>query len=278
MSRKAVKKLGRVPVLALLIIVVLSAVACGGLRAPVSSEPAMVPSTSLGTGLTEAAVTAEPVSTAGGTASSEGRQAGAARYLRCARDNDIRFGRISLEQGLSQSVVEAILQDDKGFMWFGTEDGLNRYDGYEFVVYTHDPETLDSLSDNWIWSLYEDQSGVLWIGTNTGGLNRFDRETDQFMHYQNDPNDPHSLSHNAVRSIHEDREGVLWIGTWGGGLNRFDRDTEQFIRYQNDVDDPHSLSNGNVFSIHEDQSGVLWIGTDGGGLNRFDRETEQFTR
>jgi len=207
-----------------------------------------------------------------------------------AQKNSMTFGHISLEQGLSQNTVLCIFQDRKGFIWFGTGDGLNKYDGYSFTVYHHDPENPQSLSHNVVHSIYEDRSGVLWIGTGGGGLNRFDPrssrgEIEQFTHYQADPDDPHSLSHNVVRSIYEDRSGVLWIGT-GGGLNRFDPqssqgETEQFTHYQSDPDDPHSLSHNVVSSIYEDRSGVLWIGTVS-GLNRFDPrssqgDTEQFT-
>ena len=271
MSQETVKKLARVPVLELLIILVLSTTACSGLAAPISPELAAAP--------TEAVVTAEPAFAPAKAASTGGSHAAVAPRPRRVQDNDIRFERISLEQGLSQSVVLCMLQDSHGFMWFGTQDGLNRYDGYDFVVYKHDPEDPHSLSDGFVRSIYEDRSGALWIGTNTGGLDRFDRETERFTHYQNDPDDPHSLSDDNVQSIYEDRAGVLWVGTLGGGLNRLDRESApgagagQFTHYQNDPDDPHSLSNDNVQSIYEDQAGVLWIGTNGGGLDRLDRES-----
>lgn len=170
------------------------------------------------------------------------------------------------------------MQDSKGFMWFGTTDGLNKYDGYTFTVYEHDPANPNSLSNNAVYAIAEDRSGTLWIGTWGGGLNRFDRETERWRHYQHDPSDAHSLSNSYVFSMLQDQSGVLWVGTWRGGLNRFDPETEQFTRHQYDPHDPHSLSSNNVLSIYEDQSGVLWIGTGGGGLNRFDRETERFAR
>jgi len=192
-----------------------------------------------------------------------------------ASGNRIRFEHLSLEQGLSQSSVLCMLQDGKGFMWFGTWDGLNKYDGYNFTVYKYDPEDPYSLSDNTVWSMVEDRLGVLWIGTR-GGLNQFDRETGHFVRYQHDPGDPTSLSDNLVYSIAEDRSGALWVGT-EDGLNRFERDTGRFTRYRNDPDDPHSLSNNAIRSIYEDRSGVLWIGTRG-GLNRFDRATGHFVR
>jgi hypothetical protein len=93
---------------------------------------------------------------------------------------DIRFEHITVEEGLSQNGAYSIIQDSKGFMWFGTQDGLNKYDGTSFTVYKHDPENSASISDNWIWTILEDRQGTLWIGTLSGGLNSYDRELDQF--------------------------------------------------------------------------------------------------
>ena len=90
-------------------------------------------------------------------------------------------------------------------MWFGTQDGLNRYDGYEFRIYRHAESQPGSLRDNYILSLFEDRAGTFWVGTNKGGLNRYDRQTEQFMAYVNNPNDPESLSLNAVNAIGEQR-------------------------------------------------------------------------
>jgi ligand-binding sensor domain-containing protein/signal transduction histidine kinase len=193
---------------------------------------------------------------------------------RPASGHHVKFDRVSLEQGLSQSSVLCILQDDIGFMWFGTEDGLNKYNGHSFTIYRHDPEDPNSLSNNVIRSIIQDREGVLWIGTD-GGLNRLDRVSEEFTRYQNDPDDPHSLSDNAVLSIHEDQSGALWIGTGAGGLDRLDPETARFSSYQADPDNPRSLTSNGVSSIYEDQRGALWLGTDG-GLDRFDRETESF--
>ncbi len=186
-----------------------------------------------------------------------------------AQPHALEFERISLEQGLSQSVVTCIRQDRKGFMWFGTMDGLNKYDGYGFTVYKHDSQNDNSLSDNSITALYEDRFGMLWIGTRDG-LNRFDRLTERFTSYRHDPANPHSLSHNNISALGEDRanaEGGLWIGTAGGGLNWLDRKTERFHHYQRDAAKPNSLSNNQVRAIHIDNTGVIWIGT-AGGLNK----------
>ncbi len=190
----------------------------------------------------------------------------------------MEFDRLSLDEGLSQVTVEAILQDSRGFMWFGTGDGLNKYDGYNFTVYKYDVEDPNSLGANYIQVIREDSQGLLWIGTDGGGLSKFDPATEQFTRYQNDPEDPRSLGSDSVFEIYEDRSGTLWVGTfWGGGLHKFDRQKDQFTRYDFNYDDPDGLWGEGIFAIHEDQAGVLWIGTEGGGLQTFDRETEIFT-
>jgi signal transduction histidine kinase/ligand-binding sensor domain-containing protein/class 3 adenylate cyclase len=198
-----------------------------------------------------------------------------------AQRNKIKFEHISIEQGLSQSSVKCILQDNQGLIWFGTEDGLNKYDGYRFTIYKSNPDNHHSLSDNHIFSIYEDKSRILWIGT-FDGLNKFDRKKEQFTQYKHNSENLHSLSHNYVRSIYEDKSGSLWIGTYGGGLNKLipsenDGSPPSFTHYTHDSDKPFSLSNNNILSIYENKSGFLWIGTDGGGLNKFDCEKEQFT-
>jgi signal transduction histidine kinase/ligand-binding sensor domain-containing protein/CheY-like chemotaxis protein len=190
-------------------------------------------------------------------------------------DIHITFEHLTVQQGLSDNTIFCILQDSKGFMWFGTQEGLNRFDGYGFKIYPNNPKTAYSLSNGNTWSLFEDQRGVMWVGTQGGGLNKYDRERDRFTCYRNDPNDPTSLSDDYVRTIYEDQKGALWIGTRSGGLNKFDREKEQFIHYKNIPDDLASLSNNTVRSIYEDKKGVMWIGTMD-GLNKFDREKGQF--
>ena len=125
-------------------------------------------------------------------------------------------------------------------MWFGTESGLNKYDGYNFTIYQHNPDDSNSLISNWTSALLEDDSGLIWIGTHDGGLDRYNRKLDQFTHYQHDPDDPFSLSSDEITALYQDRNGELWIGT-GGGLDRFDQENERFIHYQHDPDDPEQL-------------------------------------
>ncbi|NUO82681.1 SpoIIE family protein phosphatase, partial [candidate division KSB1 bacterium] len=151
------------------------------------------------------------------------------------------------------------------FMWFGTMDGLNKYDGYGFTVYKHDFQNPHSLSDNSIQALFEDEAGVLWIGTR-GGLNSFDRRSEKFTRYVHDPNNPHSLSHNTINAICETRQdsiATLWVGTTGG-LHRFEAARKRFLRYQHDPNDAASLSDNAVRALHVSRcadSTVLWVGT-----------------
>ncbi len=162
-------------------------------------------------------------------------------------------------------------------MWFGTQDGLNRWDGYSFTVLKRDPENKSSISANTIWALHADRDRALWIGTDGGGLNRLDLRTLVFTAYRNDPANPASLSSDRVRAIHEARDGVLWVGTDGGGLNRFDRALSAFTRFLHDPSNPNSPSGDRIRSIAEGKDGAIWIGSDGGGLSRLDPKTGTFT-
>jgi signal transduction histidine kinase/ligand-binding sensor domain-containing protein len=197
-----------------------------------------------------------------------------------------QFVHINVEQGLSQSTVFDALQDKEGYMWFGTEDGLNRYDGYDFAVYRHDPDEPNSLSHHWINAIVEDHTGVLWVATDGGGLNRYEREKDQFVRYQADAQDPDSLSNNEVTAILEDSSGTLWFGT-RDGLSRYDREQDAFVSYRHEGagqgagqgagSSAAHRAESEILALFEDSKGVLWVGTDGAGLSRFDRETETFT-
>jgi signal transduction histidine kinase/ligand-binding sensor domain-containing protein/CheY-like chemotaxis protein len=199
-----------------------------------------------------------------------------ARVGKTGSTDQFKFGHLTNEDGLSHNNVRCILQDQNGFMWFGTQEGLNRFDGYEFKVYTHRDEDVNSISGDSIMALCLDHRGVMWIGTEEG-LNRYDPYKDRFIRYRYQANNPNSLSSNDVRVIYEDREGVLWIGTKFGGLNRFRERNQQFSLYQNQPNDPASLSHNYVTALYEDSSGTLWIGTKE-GLNRYDRQEDRFTR
>jgi ligand-binding sensor domain-containing protein len=181
----------------------------------------------------------------------------------------VRFDHLNLDDGLSQGSVYAILQDRMGFLWFGTQDGLNKYDGYDFTVYRHDKYDSGSISDNCIYSLFEDRDGYLWIGTLSGGLNRFDPRTRRFKSFRYAANDPRGLTSNLVTSIWQDRKGTVWVGT-DNGLNRLERDG--FVSY---FKGGPSYAGKRVNCIYEDSKGTLWVGTTT-GLYRYDTLTASF--
>ncbi len=194
----------------------------------------------------------------------------------------IRFEHLTIEDGLSQNAGLAIFQDSKGYLWIGTQDGLNRYNGYDFKVYKHDPDDPSSISHNSILAIEEDRDGYLWIGTWGGGLNRFDPAADTFIRYRHDPPEPSSLSGDTVTAIKQDSSGVLWVGTIGG-LDRYDPRADQFDHFKSDATDPNSLSSDAISLIFEDSRSQLWIGTgangvEGSGLNRFEPSTGKAVR
>lgn len=188
----------------------------------------------------------------------------------------IRFERLTADDGLSSQVVFEAIQDQRGFMWFGTWSGLNRYDGYSFTHYKHTPLDSTSIAANNIWSLYEDRSGALWVGSALGVLSRFDQVTERFAHFKHVPDDSTSLRLDGIWAMHEDRSGRLWVGRFDG-LNRMNPETGTSTRYRYVPGDASSLSNNSVADIHEDESGALWVST-ANGLNRIDPETGKCTR
>ncbi|AUD07574.1 histidine kinase [Spirosoma pollinicola] len=188
-----------------------------------------------------------------------------------------RFSYLTTNQGLSQNNVTCILKDRKGFMWFGTRDGLNKFDGYTYTLYRNDPLKPTSLSHSYIHALLEDKQGRLWVGTDDGGLNLFDASTETFTNYQHRPGRPNSLAHNKVMAIAQDAGGFLWIGTGGGGLDRFDSRHKTFTHFIHQPQRPGSLSHDQVSSVFIDKMGVIWVGTLGGGLNKLNPSTASFT-
>ncbi len=182
----------------------------------------------------------------------------------------LRFQRYTVEDGLAQGSTFCIVQDRKGFMWFGTEQGLNRFDGYNFHVYKFEYDNPNSLSDSYIKSICEDTSGVMWIGTNGGGLNKLVPDTGKVTRF---PIDLQILSSpaNFIDAIHEDSTGILWIGTNGAGLKIFDREKETFIPFPSNPGEDDRPGLKTINTLAEDGSGTLWAGTDH-GLLRLNRE------
>ena len=180
--------------------------------------------------------------------------------------NDIRFSRLSTAQGLSQTQVAEIVQDDQGFIWFGTQYGLDRYDGYEFKVFTHDPARENSLSCVYVHSLFKDRSGTLWVGCDQF-LDRFDSVHETFTHYRIDT----GKVGNYVSAISQDRTGMLWLAT-GSGLFGFNPDTGHIIHYVHDPSNASSLGSNQVRCTLEDRTGRFWI-ADGENLEELDRDS-----
>jgi signal transduction histidine kinase/ligand-binding sensor domain-containing protein len=178
---------------------------------------------------------------------------------------DIRFARLSTADGMSQTKVNQIVQDDQGFMWFGTQYGVNRYDGYNFKLFVHVPRNPNSLSGVYVNALFKDRDGVLWVGCDQF-LNRFNRTTETFTRY------PIPF----VTDISQDSAGLLWLATVEG-LYSLDPKAGTIRQYSHDPNDPASLSNNNVKSSREDSERRFWVATIG-YLDEFDRTTGKVTR
>jgi len=186
----------------------------------------------------------------------------------------LKFSHLTTNDGLSQSNVKAILQDHRGFMWFATQDGLDRYDGNTFVVYKHNPNDPDSLSANLVVDLIEDDQGYLWIATYTGGVNKFDPRTEHFTRYRHDPSNSNSIGADSVNSIVRDSRGFLWFGTEASGLDKFDPTTKTFTHYLNDSD---GLFVGRITKVIEDSHRDIWFVGER-GLFHLNIKTGEITR
>lgn len=175
-----------------------------------------------------------------------------------------RFGHLTIKEGLSQSTIKSIYQDSKGFLWLGSADGLNRYDGYKLKIYRNDPSNPASLIDNDIVCIYENPvDSVLWIGTQNEGLNRYDRKTDTFYAFRHDPNNEKSLPDNHVRSILTGSDGKLWISTSGGGICSWNPIDSTFSQPTFCTQPQFQIIN----SIADNRKGGFWLGTFSGLYN-----------
>jgi two-component system sensor histidine kinase ChiS len=187
-------------------------------------------------------------------------------------DYHVRFESLKTRDGVTLGYIDAILQDSRGYIWLGGENGLVRYDGYEFRVYRNQPDAPDSLSNNTVWALVEDGGGDLWIATE-GGVNRYHRDRDNFSSFQHNPGDIASLTHNTVRALHITRSGNILVGTFGGGAGLLDPDSGHFTSL---TGPGTSTSSQNVWAVLEDLSGKLWFGSEGGGAWSYDPVTRGF--
>jgi diguanylate cyclase (GGDEF)-like protein len=187
----------------------------------------------------------------------------------------IRFEHINIGDGLTVSRGQAILQDSAGFLWFGTLNGLVRYDGYDVKVFNNNLTDINSLSGNLVNAIIEDSQGNLWVGT-SNGLNLFNPKTEQFIQYRHQKSVTNSLSDDDVRSIAEDSQGIIWVGTRDGFLNQLNPKTEQFRRYRHQANDANIFGEHFVLGILEDGRGSIWLATTG-GLNEFNPKTGKFS-
>ena len=205
------------------------------------------------------------------------------------QNNTLKFEHVSLEHGLSQSIVNFIIQDHRGFMWFGTNDGLNKYDGYSFSIFKNNSNDAASLGRSEVRTIAEIDSSSIWAGTYGGGLSQFHRRTETFTQYKHDENDPNTLRSNFILSLSADpvRKNVLWIGTEGGGLTRLEilpgsanhgnnGSRNIFTSWNCDPESSLTTTSNSVQCIYADATGIVWLGVVGGGLARFDPETETF--
>lgn len=189
-------------------------------------------------------------------------------------NTDIVFDHLTTKDGLPNNTVNTIVQDNNGFMWFGTNDGLCKYDGYTFKVYRHNPADKTSISSSRVITVFKDKEGILWIGT-VNGLNKYDAVKDTFISYKSNPLDSNALCSNYVTKILEDKNGNLWIGT-DNGLSEYDRKKSVFINFMTNPFYTNSLSNNSIYDMCFDRAGNLWIGTND-GLNKLDIEKRQFS-
>ncbi|QQS34842.1 MAG: response regulator [Ignavibacteriales bacterium] len=188
------------------------------------------------------------------------------------QNSHAKFKRINIEDGLSQNQIFCIYKDKLGLLWFGTQDGLNLYDGYKFKVFRHQPGNVNSLPDYAVNTICETDTGIFWIGTREG-MSRFDLRTETFLHFRHNPDSSNSLVDNIVWQILPDEKGNLWIAT-RNGLSRYNPLKNKFSNFKHQKTGNISLSNNFVFSLARDSQNNIWIGGRG-GLDKYDPVTNR---
>lgn len=178
------------------------------------------------------------------------------------------FDHLTMREGLSQSTVNCVFQDSRGFIWLGTESGLDRYDGYSVHAYNRQRGNPHALASDYIWRIAEDRSGHLWLATDDGGVARWSPRTDGFEAFRHDPRRPDSLASDSTRTLLIDRQGRIWVGTQSSGLDILDPRSGRARHFRHRDGDPRSLPSDAVYVIFTDHAGRIWIGTDG-GLSRY---------
>jgi signal transduction histidine kinase/CheY-like chemotaxis protein/ligand-binding sensor domain-containing protein len=183
---------------------------------------------------------------------------------------------LNSSSSLSQNTIQCILKDKYGYMWFGTQDGLNKYDGYKVTIYKHQNNDRKTIAANHIITISEDNEDNIWIGTRTGGISKYDRAQDSFTNFIHNESDASSISNNNINVIYTDLKSNIWIGT-ESGLNLLDKKTGKFKTFFNNSADKNSISDSNILSIFEDSKHNFWIGT-AHGLNLLNIDNGKFTR
>ena len=158
--------------------------------------------------------------------------------------------KINSDDGLSHNIVNDIVQDGKGFIWIATQDGLNRFDGYEFKAYRFDPADSASISGNYVKSLFVDQKGNLWVSTRYG-LNLYNSRQDNFIGFTSDQNENLDITKIATSN-----DGGLWISNYMGGFVHFDPESKSFVEFNTQN---QALPTNFIMSIHEDRYHILWV-------------------
>ena len=199
-------------------------------------------------------------------------QGGINRFDKLTRTFEYIMYESTNEDGLNNNGILCFHRDREGILWIGTSGGgINYYNPKKerFKLFTHTGNP-NSISYDFIGSLFEDHDGLIWIGTDGGGLNVYDPKTGHFEVFKNDPFNPYSISGNVIRGIAEDKDHDLWIGTWDAGLNRYDRKSRRFIRYMHDEKKLSSISDKTIWNLFIDHNNALWISIYNVGIDLFD--------